>query len=87
MLKGRTRSNTRAARQSEKKGKIRGVKFRKTFKAGQKLNGGGRRSLYKDYKAGGSVITERLYIDIKQDLKNIKKKITFVGSTRLYSTL
>ncbi len=28
------------------------------------------RVLYKDYKTGGSVITERLYIDIKQDFKN-----------------
>ena len=30
--------------------------------------------MYKDRKSGGSVITERLYIDIKQDLKIIKKK-------------
>ena len=26
-------------------------------------------TVYKDCKSGGSVITERLYIDIKQDLK------------------
>ena len=28
----------------------------------------------RDYKSGGSVITERLYIDVKQDLKKRKKK-------------
>ena len=28
----------------------------------------------RDYKSGGSVITERLYIDIKQDLKKEKKE-------------
>ena len=32
--------------------------------------------VYKDYKSGGSVITERLYIDTKQDFKKILKKTT-----------
>ena len=27
----------------------------------------------RDYKSGGSVITERLYIEVKQDLKNKNK--------------
>ena len=56
-------------RNGAKNGKIKDGKIRRTFKAGQKLErwAGGRTSLYKDYKSGGSVITERLYIDIKQD--------------------
>ena len=31
--------------------------------------------MYKEYKSGGSVITERLYIDIKQDFKKKKKNV------------
>ena len=39
--------------------------------------------MYKDYKSGGSVITERLYIDIKQDFKNKKKRYYLPASKLL----
>ena len=75
-------------RDGEKNGKIKDGKIRRTFKAGQKLErwAGGRTSLYKDYKSGGSVITERLYIDIKQDFKKKKKKIGCVDGLMIYLT-
>ncbi len=38
----------------------------------------------KSLKFGGSVITERLYIDIKQDLKNKKKKKERISSNIIH---
>ena len=72
MLKGRTRNNrVRAARQSEKE--TRGdEKPGKHTRQGTFVQPGIRTVGVEDhrgkaYKSGGSVITERLYIDIKQD--------------------
>ena len=59
-------------RDKAKSENIRGIKTRRTSRQSKNWNGGGRESLYKDYKSGGSVITERLHIDIKQDF--LKKR-------------
>ena len=51
----------------------------KILKARQILERWGQKStVYKDYKSGGSVITEKLYIDIKQDFKKKEKKNSYV---------
>ena len=70
-----------------KNGKIKDGKIRRTFKVRQKLErwAGGRTSLYKDYKSSESVITERLYIDIKQDFKK-KKLFGCVDGLMIYLT-
>ena len=40
------------------------------------LDTGAEKTPHIEYSLGGSVITERLYVDGKQDLKNKNKKIT-----------